>query len=126
MAGLACGEVSPLAWKILRAVIDGFILVEDDAAVEAMRMLAAGAECDIPIVAGESGAAGLAGLIALSKDSQLANAAGLNEDSRVLLINTEGATAPSVYRELVGETWQTVLERQTIATAAAHRTPPNN
>lgn len=56
MAGLACGETSPLAWKFLTASVDHFMTIEDGQAIEAMRTLATGGERDIPIVAGESGA----------------------------------------------------------------------
>jgi diaminopropionate ammonia-lyase len=112
MAGLACGEASPLAWKILEPCIDHFMTIEDDDAVAAMRSLAAGSERDVPLVVGESGAAGYAGLAALMQDRELARAAGLGADSHVLVINTEGATAPSVYRQLVGEPAEAVIARQ--------------
>ena len=79
-----------------------------------MRVLAAGSDSDIPLVSGESGVAGLAGMIGLVNDPQLAERVGLNGDSRVLVINTEGATAPGVYRELVGESAQSVLARQLV------------
>lgn len=112
MAGLACGETSPLAWQFLQPGIDAFMTIEDDAAVQAMRVLAAGSGQDIPIVAGESGAAGLAGLQALRGDAAGSAQLGLDEGSRVLLINTEGATAPAVYAALAGETADAVLARQ--------------
>ncbi len=111
MAGLACGEASPLAWKVLQPCVDDFLTINDDDAVGAMQMLAAGNQQDVPIVAGESGAAGLAGLTALLQNPQLAKAVGLDSGSRVLLINTEGATAPLVYRRLVGEAAESVLQR---------------
>lgn len=112
MAGLACGEASPLAWRLLQPCIDAFMTIDDDAAVAAMRRLAAGSRQDIPLLGGESGVAGLAGLVAIGRQPELARALGLDEESRVLLINTEGATAPSVYRELVGESAESVVERQ--------------
>jgi diaminopropionate ammonia-lyase len=112
MAGLACGETSPLAWRFLRPCVDFFMTIEDDEAVGAMHRLAAGSARDIPVVGGESGVAGLAGLIALANDPRLAEQVGLNGESRVLLINTEGATAPGVYQELVGEPAHSVLARQ--------------
>ncbi len=62
MAGLNCGTVSPLAWPILSAGVDVFVAIEDDYAERAMRDLAAEG-----IVAGESGAAGLAGLRAFRR-----------------------------------------------------------
>lgn len=112
MAGLACGESSPLAWRFLQSGVDAFMTISDDDAVNAMRILAAGSDADAPIVAGESGAAGLAGLIALLRDPQAARDIGLDGASRVLLINTEGATAPATYLELVGETAEAVMARQ--------------
>lgn len=112
MAGLACGETSPLAWKFLETSVDHFMTIEDAQAIEAMRALAAGSERDIPIVAGESGTAGLAALRILRSDSSLSTQAGLDARSRVLIINTEGATAPKVYEELVGESAESVLKRQ--------------
>jgi diaminopropionate ammonia-lyase len=112
MAGLACGETSPLAWKFLQPGVDDFMTISDDDAVNAMRILAAGSDADAPIVAGESGVAGLAGLIVLLQDQQLAGKVAIDGSSRVLLVNTEGATAPSTYHELVGETAESVLERQ--------------
>lgn len=112
MAGLACGETSPLAWRFLQTSVDGFMTVSDAQAVDAMRRLAQGSENDAPFVAGESGVAGLAGLMAAAASPEMASALGLNAGSRVLLINTEGATAPSVYAELVGETAEVVADRQ--------------
>lgn len=112
MAGLACGETSPLAWKFLHQSIDHFMTIEDEDAVNAMRVLALGSDCDIPLIAGESAVAGLAGLFHLLKSPHLAVEVGIDEHSRILLISTEGATAPSVYAELVGETAGSVLQRQ--------------
>ncbi|SDV48955.1 diaminopropionate ammonia-lyase [Chitinasiproducens palmae] len=112
MAGLACGETSPLAWRFLETSVDCFVTVDDAQAVEAMCALAGGQGGDVPIVAGESGAAGLAGLYALRDDSAGWAAAGLNGQSRVLLVNSEGATAPAVYQKLVGIPADAVLQRQ--------------
>ncbi|OWT65869.1 diaminopropionate ammonia-lyase [Candidimonas nitroreducens] len=112
MAGLACGEASPLAWRFLQDSVDDFMTITDDAAIEAMRTLAAGDCGDVPIVSGESGAAGLAGLLVLLRDRALAGAAGLNAASRALLISTEGATAPLVYEQCVGVPAASVLSRQ--------------
>lgn len=125
MAGLACGETSPLAWRFLQPCIDAFMTIEDDQAVQAMRQSAQGGQSDIPLVAGESGVAGLAALAQLRADPQLSDQVGLNPQSRVLLINTEGATAPSVYAQLVGEHAESVLARQqTWADAYARCTSP--
>lgn len=112
MAGLACGEGSPLAWKIIAPAVDDFLTINDEDAIRAMQILAAGSERDIPIVAGESGAAGLAGLLAITGNSSSARSIGLGPESRVLLVNTEGATAPKVYEALLNETADSVSKRQ--------------
>jgi diaminopropionate ammonia-lyase len=102
MAGLACGEASLLAWEVLDEGIDDFLTVTDEAAVEAMKLLAQGIDGDSPLVAGESAVAGLAGLLIARQQPALSQALGLGADSRVLLIGSEGATDEEVYRELVG------------------------
>jgi Threonine dehydratase len=112
MAGLACGETSPLAWRFLQPAVDAFITVSDSEAVEAMRVLAEGRHGDIPVVAGESGGAGLAALQVLVGEPQWCKAVGLDATSQVLLLNTEGATAPRVYAELVGRSAEEVQAAQ--------------
>ena len=112
MAGLACGETSPLAWQILQPCIDDFMTVSDESAAHAMRCLAYPTTDDIPMVSGESGAAGLAGLQTVLSDVAVAQSLGIDATSRILLISTEGATAPSVYYECVGESADAVVARQ--------------
>ena len=112
MAGLACGETSPLAWRFLETSVDHFATIEDEEAIEAMRVLAQGSDRDIPIVAGESGVAGLAALQRLRGDAALSAQTGLDAQARVLIVNTEGATAPGVFRQLVGTPADEILQRQ--------------
>ena len=119
MAGLACGETSPLAWRFLQPCVDAFMTIEDEQAIEAMRTLAQGSERDTPIVVGESGVAGLAALEWLRSDPQRSEQVGLTAESRVLIISTEGATAPREYTRLVGQSAEQVLQRQQ-AWQAAH------
>ncbi|RWF88335.1 MAG: diaminopropionate ammonia-lyase, partial [Mesorhizobium sp.] len=57
---------------------------------------------DPAIVSGESGGAGLAGLIRAAGDKGMRAALGLDATSRVLVINSEGATDAGRYTELVG------------------------
>jgi diaminopropionate ammonia-lyase len=102
MAGLACGEVSLLAWEILEEGADDFLTVPDEAAIECMQLLARGAGADTPVVAGESAVAGLAGLLAALDHPVTARALGLSTVSRALLIGSEGDTDPEFYRKTVG------------------------
>ncbi|HRP97224.1 MAG TPA: diaminopropionate ammonia-lyase [Rhodocyclaceae bacterium] len=102
MAGLACGEVSPVAWEILRDGADFFSTVADRFALEAMRVFARPAGTDPAIVAGETGGSGLALLLAAAADADIWHALGLGPHARVLLIGSEGDTDPQIYRNVVG------------------------
>ena len=102
MGGLSCGEVSPLAWQILDAGADACASIDDAAAADCMRLLADGRCGDAPIVAGESGVAGLAALLLACADPKARAELGLDGDSRVLVIGTEGATDPETWRAIVG------------------------
>lgn len=104
MAGLNCGTPSTVAWPLLRDNIDAFIAIDDGWAAEAVRRLYHAAAGDAKVVSGESGAAGLAGLLALMRDPALQPARqhlGIGAKSRVLLVSTEGATDPDLFHRLV-------------------------
>jgi diaminopropionate ammonia-lyase len=104
MAGLNCGTPSLLAWQILKNAVDLFISIPDSYAVRAMQYLYYPFTKDRQVFAGESGAAGLAGLMALASDESLKEAKkkiGLNRKSRVLVFNTEGVTDPDSFDELI-------------------------
>jgi len=98
MAGLNCGTLSSVAWPLIRDGIDAFVSIGDEAAFDAMRMLAAGG-----IVSGESGASGLAGLIEIARRDRsiLGGPLGLGPRSGVVVISTEGITDPSLYGRVV-------------------------
>jgi diaminopropionate ammonia-lyase len=102
MAMLECYEPSLVAWRILSRIADAFMTVDEEDAVAVMNRLARPHGNDPAIVAGESGGAGLAGLIRATGGPEIRAALNLNEASRVFVINTEGATDPERYEELVG------------------------
>jgi diaminopropionate ammonia-lyase len=102
MAMLECYEPSLLAWGVLSRIADAYMTLQDEDAIKVMNQLGRPQDGEVAIIAGESGGAGLAGLIAAMKDAGARTMLGLTSSSRVLLFNTEGATAPSVYRTLTG------------------------
>ena len=102
MAMLECYEPSLVAWRVLSRIGDAFMTVDEEDAVSVMNRLARPVGNDPAIVSGESGGAGLAGLIRTAKDNDMRAALGLDGNSRVLIINSEGATDPGRYSELVG------------------------
>jgi len=101
MAMLECYEPSLIAWRVLSRVADGFMTVEEEDAVAAMKRLARPLGADPAVVAGESGGVGLAGLISALADPEARKALRLGPRSRIFVINTEGATDPLRYAELV-------------------------
>jgi diaminopropionate ammonia-lyase len=101
MAGLSCGEVSQIAWPIILGGASTFITVDDADAIQALRLLGRGVDADPAIIAGESAVAGVAALLALGRDDHQRELCGLNDQSRVLVIGTEGATDPDLYRALM-------------------------
>ena len=101
MGGLSCREISPLAWEVVGIGAHAFMTVRDDGIAQLMRA-AAGGELGDPFEGGESGVAGLLGLVEAAGDAELRDAIALDERSRVLLFNTEGATDPELYERIVG------------------------
>jgi diaminopropionate ammonia-lyase len=102
MAMLECYEPSLIAWGVLSRVADAYMTLRDEDAVAAMNQLARPRDNSAAIIAGESGGAGLGALIAVMRDADARAMLDLNATSRVLLFNTEGATAPKIYRKLTG------------------------
>jgi diaminopropionate ammonia-lyase len=100
MAGLNCGIPSLLAWPVVSTGVDLFVAIEDKSARAAMRQMAAAG-----IVAGETGAAGIGGLLALLAGPEAARALlGITQSTRVLALCTEGATDPAAYAQIIGQT----------------------
>jgi len=109
MAGLACGEVSWLAWEILAQGADAFAVIGDDAAVATMRLLASPGAGDPAIAAGESAVAGLAAAIGVAQRMEQRVALGLDEKSVLLFVGSERDTDPALYTQLVGRSSEEVL-----------------
>ncbi len=100
MAGLNCDTPSLVAWPIVSKGVDHFISIDDEWACVGMRKFAR-----LGLVSGETGAAGIGGVLALLHDPILSAArASLDIDSstRILVICTEGATDPIAYEQIVG------------------------
>ena len=95
MAGLNCGLPSPLALPLVAARFAGFVAIDDAYAEEATRVLAAE-----DLAVGESAAASLGGLLALSGPERLA--LGLDSRASALLVLTEGVTDPQNYARITG------------------------
>ena len=99
MAGLSCGEVSTLAWDMLRPLVSHAAAITDDAVRPLMKYLHAH-----NIEAGECATSGLATLLQIHENApeDMKRHIGLGPESVVLLIGCEGATDPDFYAEVTG------------------------
>ena len=104
MAGLNCAVPCTLAWEILKETAAGGFACPDDVTRQGMRRLACPVAGDHAVTSGESGAvtAGLLETLMTDPDCMdLKKQLGLNQDSVVFLISTEGDTDPENYRKIV-------------------------
>jgi len=106
MAGLSCGEISLLAWDIIKNTVQNFLSISDKDVGNCMQYLS---KQNSPIVAGESAVGGLVGFISAQKDEKLRTGLALDEDSKILFYGTEGDTDEDAYKRLVGKSAQDVL-----------------
>lgn len=104
MAGLACGEPCTIGWKLISAHADFAMSVPEAAAARGMRVLGNPIGDDRRVISGESGAV-TAGIVyeLLTEESLLGlkKKIGLDENSVILLISTEGDTDKENYRRIV-------------------------
>ena len=98
MAGLSCGEISALAWDILRTTLTHCVAISDDAVAPLMRWLH---QRDQSIEAGECSTSGIAALLQAHAQPEKWREMGFDENSVVLLIGTEGATDRALYEQLI-------------------------
>lgn len=104
MAGLACGEPNTIGFEILKNHAHSFVSAPDWVSAKGMRILGNPYGEDVKIISGESGAVttGLLAAIMEREDlSDLRKSLQLDENSKVLLISTEGDTDPDKYRSIV-------------------------
>ncbi len=104
MAGLACGEPNPIGWEILRDFCTCYVSCADFVAANGIRIMANPLTGDTSVEAGESGSVGI-GLLDLlcnsHKFKELKEQLEIGPDSTLLFFNTEGATDPVNYSEII-------------------------
>lgn len=105
MTGLCAAQVSSTVWRVILSIADGFVAIDDRWAERAIAQLARPLAHDSVVIAGGSGAAGLGTLLAILEERELEPMrahAGVDDRTSVLLINTEGATDPSLLDRILG------------------------
>ncbi|MEP3246394.1 MAG: diaminopropionate ammonia-lyase [Sneathiella sp.] len=103
MAGLSCGEPSDMAWSILSEEARDFVTISDDVVSPAVRLLVNPLGSDPVIEAGESAVAGLAAAIMIARQKTLRDTLGLDENSVILSIGSEGITDPEIHAKMLKE-----------------------
>ncbi|EKB49847.1 Diaminopropionate ammonia-lyase [Cecembia lonarensis LW9] len=104
MGGLSCGIPSLSGWEMLKNAVTAAIRIPDEEAKRAMRQLYVPLGNDQRVISGESGAAGLAGLLTILQDPAYA---GIKEQlqigpqTRILLFNTEGNTDEESFEQII-------------------------
>lgn len=104
MAGLACGEPNTVSFEIIKTHSKFFASCPDWVSAYGMRILGNPLDGDVRVKSGESGAVGMGLLASVMEDNKLADfrsALNLDENSKVLIISTEGDTDPKCYRDVV-------------------------
>ncbi|HAY40891.1 MAG TPA: diaminopropionate ammonia-lyase [Gammaproteobacteria bacterium] len=107
MAGLACGEVSLLAWEILKNRVNHFMVIDDLSVAPTMQLLASSST---PIISGESAVAGLSGFLLAAKNDSLREELNIDSNSRILCFGTEGDTDEEAYTVAVGKSSQDIID----------------
>jgi diaminopropionate ammonia-lyase len=97
MAGLNAGTVSQLAWPVLRDRFDAFCAIDDSWAEDGMRRLAA-----IRVQAGEVSGGTVGAALAVCGDNEARDGLGIDEQSSLFLLLTEGLTDPASWSRIVG------------------------
>ncbi|UUC40806.1 diaminopropionate ammonia-lyase [Clostridioides difficile] len=104
MAGLACGEPNTIGFEVLKDHAAAFVSAPDWVSAKGMRTLGNPLNGDEKVISGESGAVTTGLLVAAMEREDLADLRKdlkLDENSRILLISTEGDTDPDKYRSIV-------------------------
>lgn len=104
MAGLACGEPNLISWPLLRDFPSAYVCCDNYVAANGIRILANPVGEDAAVEAGESGSVGIGLLDLLANHSafkKIKQVLDIGPDSKLLFFNTEGATDPVNYREIL-------------------------
>ena len=103
MGGMSCGDVSTVAWEILKDSSNYSLTITDDQISTVVAMLAETKISNEKIIAGECAVPGIIALIGLYKNKEYLNKLDLNSDSKILLFGCEGLTDEAMYQKLLDD-----------------------
>jgi len=103
MGGMSCGDVSAVAWDILKNSSNYCLSISDQGIASTVALLSNEEFSKNKIIAGECGVPGIISLISLMKDQEKIKDIGINKNSKILLIGCEGLTDQKMYDQLLNE-----------------------
>jgi diaminopropionate ammonia-lyase len=103
MGGMSCGDVSTVAWEILKDSSNYSLTITDDEISTVVALLAKAKLSNEKIIAGECAVPGIIALIGLFKNKKYLNKLTLNSKSKVLLFGCEGLTDAAMYKKLLDD-----------------------
>ncbi len=101
MGGMSCGDVSTVAWEILKNATNFSLTITDDEISTVVALLAETKLSSEKIIAGECAVPGIIALIGLFKKKEYISKLDLNSNSKILLFGCEGLTDTSMYEKLL-------------------------
>jgi diaminopropionate ammonia-lyase len=103
MGGMSCGDVSTVAWEIIKNSSNYCLTISDEAISTTVAMLAEAKLSDEKIIAGECAVPGIIALISLFKNKDYMSRLNLNSNSKILLFGCEGLTDKPMYQKLLDD-----------------------
>ena len=101
MGGMSCGEVSKVAWDILRFSVNYCVSIKDKMVKPVIFSLANKEFSNSKIEGGECATAGIIALKSICLNQKLRKKIGLNKKSSVLVFGCEGAADKKMYDEII-------------------------
>ncbi|MDA9065773.1 diaminopropionate ammonia-lyase [Candidatus Pelagibacter sp.] len=108
MGGMSCGDVSSIAWEILKNSANYCLTIPDDAISTAVALLAEARLSDEKIIGGECAVPGVIALIGSFNNKEYLDKLKLNAKSNVLLFGCEGLTDKAMHQKLLNEGLQKI------------------
>ena len=108
MGGMSCGDVSSIAWEILKNSTDYCLTIPDKAISTAVALLADARLSNEKIIGGECAVPGLIALIGSFNNREYLDKLELNSKSNVLLFGCEGLTDETMYQKLLTDGLQKI------------------
>ena len=108
MGGMSCGEVSSIAWQILKNSANYCLTIPDEAISTAVALLAEKRLSNEKIIGGECAVPGVIALIGSFNNKEYLDKLKLNSESNILLFGCEGLTDNAMYQKLLNDGLQKI------------------